>query len=71
MSGLLQRDELSAFLFDSELDKVIREWRKAIPDKEIFSIQRRKENIRIDCLAFAGGILTNVLRASMKRVEEI
>lgn len=72
-TGVRQGDGLSPILFNCVLEKVIREWKKGISDKEAFRIGRGNGRIRIDCLAFADDIviLTDDISKAKKRVDEL
>lgn len=54
-TGVRQGDGLSPLLFNCVLEKVMREWRKRMEEEGIpkIKIGRKKDNLEIDCLAFA------------------
>ena len=59
-TGVRQGDCLSPLLFNCVLDKVIKEWEKELAEKGIkdqVRIGYKKENITINCLAFADDLV--------------
>lgn len=71
-SGVRQGDGLSPLLFNCVLEKVVREWRKAINTKGI-SIGRTPNKITVDCLAFADdmALITDSLDNAQEQVKEL
>lgn len=72
-TGVRQGDGLSPLLFNTVLEKVIREWRKETGEKRIKKIRLgyKKDELEIDCLAFADdlAILAESLEDAIEQIN--
>ncbi|KAI5743680.1 hypothetical protein M8J77_021036 [Diaphorina citri] len=55
-TGVRQGDLSSPMLFNSVLEKIIREWLRSLPDGYGIRMGYKKENLNLTCLAFADDI---------------
>lgn len=73
-TGVRQGDGLSPLLFNCILEKVIREWRKAMEENKIeqkIRLGYKKDNLKTDCLAFADdvAILSDSVESATIQIE--
>ncbi|KAI5720012.1 hypothetical protein M8J77_000651 [Diaphorina citri] len=72
-TGLRQGDGLSPLLFNCILEKVIREWRIRTKEEDIPTVRIgvKKDNLDIDCLAFADdlAIFADDITSAIKQIE--